>query len=76
MATWVSPTHDVILYFLALFIPPAAVFFKRGIAADFWINILLWILGWIPGVLHAWWIISRSERPAVQPARPAAGYPA
>ncbi|KAJ8455059.1 hypothetical protein ONZ51_g7580 [Trametes cubensis] len=72
MATWVSPTHDVILYFLALFIPPAAVFFKRGIAAgkymiDFWINILLWILGWIPGVLHAWWIISRSERVAAHP---------
>ncbi|GBE87600.1 Plasma membrane proteolipid 3 [Sparassis crispa] len=57
----VSPTHDVILYFLALFIPPLAVFFKRGIRADFWINILLWILGWIPGVLHAWYIISRSE---------------
>ncbi|EMD31926.1 hypothetical protein CERSUDRAFT_119256 [Gelatoporia subvermispora B] len=57
----VSPTRDVFLYFLALFIPPLAVFFKRGIKADFWINILLWILGWIPGVLHAWWIISRSE---------------
>lgn len=57
----VSPTHDVLLYFLALFIPPLAVFFKRGIRADFWINICLWILGWIPGVLHAWWIISRSE---------------
>ncbi|KAI0945307.1 hypothetical protein AcW1_001555 [Taiwanofungus camphoratus] len=50
----VSPTSDVCLYFLALFIPPLAVFFKRGLRADFWINILLWILGWIPGVLHAW----------------------
>ncbi|OCH85057.1 UPF0057-domain-containing protein, partial [Obba rivulosa] len=63
----VSPNRDVFLYFLAIFIPPLAVFFKRGLkagewaAADFWINILLWILGWIPGVLHAWWIISRSE---------------
>ncbi|KAI0718377.1 UPF0057-domain-containing protein [Cerioporus squamosus] len=62
MAKVVSPTHDVFLYFLALFIPPLTVFFKRGLAADFWINILLWIFGWIPGVLHAWWwIISRSE---------------
>ncbi|KAG0697067.1 plasma membrane proteolipid Pmp3 [Suillus ampliporus] len=42
-------------------LPPVAVFFKRGCAADFWINICLTILGWIPGVLHAWWIISRSE---------------
>ncbi|KAI0071120.1 UPF0057-domain-containing protein [Panus rudis PR-1116 ss-1] len=57
----VSPFHDVCLYFLALFLPPLAVFFKRGFLADFWINILLSILGWIPGVLHAWWVISRSE---------------
>ena len=25
-------------------------------ALDFWINIALWILGWIPGVLHAWYV--------------------
>lgn len=23
---------------------------------DFWINILLTILGWIPGILHAWYV--------------------
>lgn len=28
--------------------------------ADFWINILLWILGWIPGVLHAWYVFCTS----------------
>ncbi|KAI0320471.1 hypothetical protein OF83DRAFT_1053119, partial [Amylostereum chailletii] len=47
------PTSDVILYFLAIFIPPLSVFFKRGLAAEFWINIVLWIWGWIPGVIHA-----------------------
>ncbi|KZT10532.1 UPF0057-domain-containing protein [Laetiporus sulphureus 93-53] len=57
----VSPMSDVMLYFLALFIPPLAVFFKRGLTADFWINVCLWILGWIPGVLHAWYIIAKSE---------------
>ncbi|KLO11825.1 hypothetical protein SCHPADRAFT_451362 [Schizopora paradoxa] len=25
---------------------------------DFWLNILLTILGWIPGVLHAWYVIA------------------
>ncbi len=43
---------DVCLYFLAIFLPPLAVFFKRGCNADFLINILLSILGWIPGVLR------------------------
>ncbi|KAI5982783.1 hypothetical protein EDD15DRAFT_1937286 [Pisolithus albus] len=54
MPTTVSPTRDVLLYFLAIFVPPLAVFFKRGCAADFWINICLTILGWIPGILHVW----------------------
>ncbi|CCM06627.1 uncharacterized protein FIBRA_08907 [Fibroporia radiculosa] len=57
----VSSPSDVILYFLAIFIPPLAVFFKRGFAADFWINICLWILGWIPGILHAWYVYSLSS---------------
>lgn len=33
------------------------VFLKRGCGADILINILLCILGWLPGVIHAWWII-------------------
>ncbi|KAF9482725.1 UPF0057-domain-containing protein [Pholiota conissans] len=61
MAKVVSSTSDVLLYFLAIILPPVAVFLKRGCAADFWINICLSILGWIPGVIHAWYIISKSE---------------
>lgn len=34
-----------------------AVFLKRGCGADLLINIGLTILGWIPGLIHAWWII-------------------
>ncbi|KAK8159088.1 hypothetical protein IWX90DRAFT_421034 [Phyllosticta citrichinensis] len=59
-----SSTSDICLYFLALFLPPLSVFFKRGCGADFCINIALTILGWLPGVIHAWWIVSRFERPA------------
>ncbi|KAK0636696.1 hypothetical protein B0T17DRAFT_483838 [Bombardia bombarda] len=57
-----SSMSDVFLYFLAIFLPPLAVFFKRGCVADTWINIGLSILGWLPGVIHAWYIISRHER--------------
>ncbi|KAF8630998.1 hypothetical protein AX15_002689 [Amanita polypyramis BW_CC] len=55
-----NSSGNVLLYILALFIPPLAVFLKNGIGSDFWINILLWILGWIPGVIHAWWIVAKS----------------
>jgi uncharacterized membrane protein YqaE (UPF0057 family) len=37
---------DILLYFLALFIPPIPVFLKRGCGADVLINICLWVLGW------------------------------
>ncbi|KAK0638385.1 Plasma membrane proteolipid 3 [Lasiodiplodia hormozganensis] len=60
-----SSTSDVLLYFLALFVPPVPVFIKRGCGADFLINICLSILGWIPGVLHAFWIVSKTERPVM-----------
>ncbi|KAF9459706.1 hypothetical protein BDZ94DRAFT_990041 [Collybia nuda] len=55
MTKVVSSNFDVLLYFIAIVLPPVSVFCKRGCAADFWINILLCILGWIPGVLHAWY---------------------
>ncbi|EME49037.1 hypothetical protein DOTSEDRAFT_99066, partial [Dothistroma septosporum NZE10] len=56
-----SSTSDVCLYFLAIFLPPVAVVLKAGCGADFLINICLSILGWIPGVIHAWYIISKRE---------------
>ncbi|KAJ3883687.1 UPF0057-domain-containing protein [Lentinula edodes] len=42
---------------IAIFIPPLGVFLERGCNADFLINILLTILGYIPGIIHALYII-------------------
>jgi uncharacterized membrane protein YqaE (UPF0057 family) len=42
-----------LLVILAIFIPPLAVFFKRGLAGAFWINILLTLLFVLPGIIHA-----------------------
>ncbi|KAF8908616.1 hypothetical protein CPB84DRAFT_1767086 [Gymnopilus junonius] len=69
----VSSASNMSLYFLAIFLPPLTVFMKRGCGADFWINVCLWILGWVPGVLHAWDIISRSEEPVIHHAWHARG---
>ncbi|KAH8917049.1 UPF0057-domain-containing protein [Atractiella rhizophila] len=63
MAREPSSSWNVSLYLLAIFLPPLAVFFKRGCLADFWINVGLTVLGYIPGVIHAWWIISKHEGP-------------
>ncbi|KAJ7273617.1 hypothetical protein B0H12DRAFT_1090224 [Mycena haematopus] len=36
----------------AIILPPLGVFLERGCGADLLINILLTILGWIPGIIH------------------------
>ncbi|EGN95406.1 hypothetical protein SERLA73DRAFT_60363 [Serpula lacrymans var. lacrymans S7.3] len=42
---------------LAFILPPLGVFFERGCGADLLINILLTCLGWLPGIIHALYII-------------------
>ncbi|TGO41752.1 hypothetical protein BHYA_0017g00620 [Botrytis hyacinthi] len=56
-----SSSADVFAYFVAIFIPPLAVFLKTLCGFDFLINICLTILGWIPGVIHAWYVISKHD---------------
>lgn len=44
---------------LAIFIPPLGVFLQVGLGKHFWLNILLTILGYIPGIVHAVWVIAK-----------------
>jgi len=46
---------------LAIFLPPVAVFLTVGIGLHFWINILLTILGVVPGMIHALWVIVKKK---------------
>lgn len=48
---------DVIRILIAIFLPPLAVFLQVGIGLHFWLNILLTLMGFIPGVIHAIWVI-------------------
>lgn len=48
---------DVLRIIVSILIPPLGVFLQVGIGPQFWINILLTILGYIPGVIHAIYII-------------------
>ncbi|KAJ5098727.1 hypothetical protein N7532_005728 [Penicillium argentinense] len=51
-------SSDTFLAILAVFFPPIAVWIKAGICtADSIINIALCLLGYIPGLIHAWYII-------------------
>ena len=50
---------DILKVIFAILLPPLGVFMEVGIGKHFWINILLTILGYIPGIVHAVWIIAR-----------------
>lgn len=54
-----SQPLDLIRIILAILLPPLGVFLQVGIGMHFWLNILLTILGYIPGIVHAVWIIAR-----------------
>ena len=48
---------DVIRILFSILLPPLGVFLQVGIGAQFWINILLTLLGYVPGIIHAIYII-------------------
>ena len=51
--------NTFVLVILALLLPPLAVFLKRGAGKDLLINILLCLLFYVPGILHALWVVTR-----------------
>jgi uncharacterized membrane protein YqaE (UPF0057 family) len=48
---------DVLIVILAILLPPVAVAIRRGCGVDLVLNILLCILGHIPGVIHALFLV-------------------
>ena len=51
--------EKIILIVLAIFLPPVAVFLKDKLGKDLVINILLCLLFWIPGSVHAIWRVTK-----------------
>lgn len=51
--------NKTVLIILAILLPPVAVFIKKNAGKDLIINIVLCLLGFIPGVVHAIWLITK-----------------
>ncbi|KAG2190086.1 hypothetical protein INT46_003738 [Mucor plumbeus] len=52
------------LIFIIILLPPLGVFLMKGCGADFWINLCLTLLGYLPGHIHAFYVLvkQREER--------------
>ncbi len=47
----------IVKIILAIFLPPLAAALQVGISTHFWINLILTFFGYIPGMIHALWLI-------------------
>ncbi|GAA5899973.1 YqaE/Pmp3 family membrane protein [Sporobolomyces salmoneus] len=55
-------TSDILLILVAILFPPAAAGILTGCSCDLLINIALTMLGYIPGHLHAFWLIYKNAQ--------------
>ena len=49
--------NKIVLIILAILLPPIAAFLKEGVGTQLIISIVLTILGYLPGILHALWLV-------------------
>lgn len=52
---------DILRILIAILLPPLGVALDRGIGKDFLINIILTLLGYFPGIIHAVYIIAKPK---------------
>ena len=50
---------NIIRIIIAIFLPPVAAFLTVGLGLQFWLNLLLTLFFFIPGVVHALWLVVR-----------------
>jgi len=51
--------NPIVLIILAILLPPLGVFLKEGAGKNLVINVILCLLFWIPGVVHALWLVTK-----------------
>ncbi|MGB7405921.1 MAG: YqaE/Pmp3 family membrane protein [Pacificimonas sp.] len=43
---------NILVLILTILIPPVGVLLKHGLDSDFWINLILTLIFFVPGVIH------------------------
>ena len=54
----------IIQIIASIVLPPLGVFLTMGVSQALLINVLLTLLGWLPGVIHALWLMSKKAEQA------------
>jgi uncharacterized membrane protein YqaE (UPF0057 family) len=67
-----GPMHVI----FAIVLPPLSVFYAVGLRSQFWLNLVFTLLGYVPGMVHAFHVLlaqtqngDHSLRPGLRPSR-------
>jgi len=58
--TIVRNEFNVLKVMLMVIMPPASIYLAVGMKKAFWINLLLTLLGYVPGLIHAVFVVMRT----------------
>jgi len=50
---------NVLKIMLMVIMPPVSVYLAVGMKNEFWINVLLTLLGYVPGLIHGVFVVTR-----------------
>ncbi|MES9868192.1 MAG: YqaE/Pmp3 family membrane protein [Sedimenticola sp.] len=53
---------NILNLILAILLPPLGAFLQVGASKHLIINLLLCLLGWVPGILHAVWLVATDQK--------------
>ncbi len=52
---------ELLKIIIVIILPPLGVFLQVGIGKHFWLNLVLTLLGYIPGIVHGVWVIAKTN---------------
>ncbi|GAA5900645.1 hypothetical protein JCM8208_000555 [Rhodotorula glutinis] len=63
LASWMTNAElfECLAVVTAIFFPPLSVFLERGCGGSFLLNVLLTFLGFLPGLVHALYVLWKNE---------------
>ena len=54
--------QDLLRIIIAILLPPVAAYLQVGFSLHFFLNIVLTLFGYLPGIAHALWLIITKQK--------------
>lgn len=58
-------TNSLLIIILAIILPPLAMLIAKGVCTEFWLSLILTLLGFLPGLIYTLYILLKARQPVV-----------